>query len=443
MAAKKCSAPPDWSAGPSPKPDCVAAVRTQSRARTQHYVDSVSRRLRVLKITAWIGAAVLVGFAVLELFSMHTAPWIPVFQLVVAAIYVMTPMLYRFGELVAPLTFVGFGYATIFVLCWTVGTGSGLQYYFLVAATLVVLTLGIEHIVLAATLAGIGAVLAITVEFLVPYDTGVQPPWAQTTGFVVTIASACVMVVATVWYALREIARAEAVMEAEYERSETLLANIMPASIAARLKDPARNVIADKYDEASVLFADIAGFTERASDTNPAELVRFLDRLYTDFDALVDKHRLEKIKVSGDSYMVVSGVPWPRRDHVEALAQLALDMKDAVADLKDPQGRPVPLRIGLATGPVVAGVVGSRRFFYDVWGDAVNVASRMESTDAVGRIQVPEPVYERLKDDFLLEERGDVAVKGKGVMRTWYLVGRRPEADSGGRRTAASQPAGV
>ncbi|GBE67880.1 adenylate cyclase [Mycobacterium sp. MFM001] len=439
MAAKRCGAPPDR----SHKQDCVAAVRTQSRARTQHYVDSVARRLRVLKITAWIGAAIVLGFGLLQLFTIHTARWIGIFNLVVAAIYAITPMLYRFGELVAPLTFVVFGYTTIFLICWTVGTGSGLQYYLLVGATIAVLTFGIEHIVLAATLAGVGAALAITLEFLVPYDTGLQPAWALTTAFVVSITTACLMVVATVWYALREIARAEAVMEAEYERSEVLLANIMPASIAARLKDPARTVIADKYDDASVLFADIAGFTERASDTNPAELVRFLDRLYTDFDALVDKHRLEKIKVSGDSYMVVSGVPWPRRDHVAALAQLALDMNEAVAGLKDPQGREVPLRIGLATGPVVAGVVGSRRFFYDVWGDAVNVASRMESTDAVGRIQVPEPVYERLKDDFLLEERGDVAVKGKGVMRTWYLVGRRPDADSGGRRTAASQPAGV
>jgi adenylate cyclase len=228
-------------------------------------------------------------------------------------------------------------------------------------------------------------------------------------------------------YALREIARARMAMEAEYERSEKLLTNILPAAIAERLKDPSRNIIADKYDDASILFADIAGYTKRASDTTPTDLVRFLDRLYTDLDALVDLHGLEKVKTSGDSYMVVSGVPQPRADHVEALACLALDVADAVADLKDPQGRAVPLRIGLATGPVVAGVVGARKFFYDVWGDAVNVASRMETTDVEGRIQVPQNVYERLRDAFLLEERGDVDVKGKGVMHTWYLVGRRDD----------------
>jgi adenylate cyclase len=243
---------------------------------------------------------------------------------------------------------------------------------------------------------------------------------------------------------VREIIRAEAAMELEYERSEALLANILPASIAERLKDPARNIIADKYEDASVLFADIAGFTERASDMPPDQLILFLDRLYGDFDALVDKHGLEKIKVSGDSYMVVSGVPQPRDDHVQALAAFALDMAEVVRVLKDSRGDPLPLRIGLASGPVVAGVVGSRRFFYDVWGDAVNVASRMESTDSVGRIQVPEDVYQRLKNDFVLQERGDIEVKGKGSMRTWYLIGRKPDTGSGGDvRTARSQTAAV
>ena len=245
-------------------------------------------------------------------------------------------------------------------------------------------------------------------------------------GFVITTISSCVMIVVTVSFALRDTARAEAVMEAQYDRSEALLANMLPASIADRLKEPDRGVIADKYEEASVLFADIVGFTERASSTAPADLVRFLDMLYSAFDLLVDKHGLEKIKVSGDSYMVVSGVPRPRPDHVEALADFAVEMTAFASEVKDPHGLSVPLRVGMACGPVVAGVVGSRRFFYDVWGDAVNVASRMESTDSAGRIQVPEDVYQRLKDDFVLHERGRIEVKGKGIMRTWYLVGRKP-----------------
>jgi adenylate cyclase len=236
---------------------------------------------------------------------------------------------------------------------------------------------------------------------------------------------------------MREITRAETAMEREYQRSESLLANILPASVAARLKDPTRSVIADKYDDASILFADIAGYTKRASSMPPSELVQFLDRLYTEFDRLVDKHGLEKIKTSGDSYMVVSGVPQPRADHMEALARFALEMADTVGKLKDPDGQPVPLRIGIGAGPVVAGVVGARKFFYDVWGDAVNVASRMESTDTEGRIQVPQAIYDRLKGDFVFEERGDVDIKGKGLMHTWYLVGKRP-ADDHQRLASAS-----
>jgi adenylate cyclase len=319
----------------------------------------------------------------------------------------------------------------VFFSCWQIGTGSGLQFYLVVSASILVLVLGVERIVLAGVLAAVGAGLVIVLELMVPDDTKLQPPWTLTIGFITSVVAASVMAFATVWFAMRETARAEIAMEVEYQRSETLLTNMLPASIATRLKDPTRDkMIADRYDDASVLFADIAGFTERASETAPCDLVAFLDRLYTEFDVLVDRHGLEKVKTSGDSYMVVSGVPEARPDHLQALAALALDMSESVAKLRDPANLPVPMRIGIAAGPVVAGVVGSRRFFYDVWGDAVNVASRMETTDQAGRIQVPEAVYQRLKDDFVLEERGNISVKGKGVMHTWYLVGRRSEPRS-------------
>lgn len=401
------------------------ALKGAMPARTQHYAESVSSRFRILKIAASIAAAISALFAVFQLVLGGPVWWIGLLNLVFAAIFLAVPLLYRFGELIAPLTFFVSAYISVGFICYTMGTGSGLQFYFLVSATLVVLIFGIERIVLASTIAAFGVAGTIALELLVPNDRGLGPPWTLTVGFVSSVIGSTVMVMATIWYALREIDRAEKAMEAEYQRSESLLANILPASIASRLKDPTRNIIADKYDDASILFADIAGYTRRASDTTPTDLVRFLDTLYTDLDALVDKHGLEKIKTSGDSYMVVSGVPKPRTDHVQAIACLALDIADAVSDLKDPQGRDVPLRIGLASGPVVAGVVGARKFFYDVWGDAVNVASRMESTDVEGRIQVPETVYERLKNDYLLEARGVVDIKGKGPMNTWYLVGRR------------------
>lgn len=429
MAAKKCGARKAGESAAERRPDCVAAVRSQTRDIRQHHVDTAQRRARILSIVAWLAVVVSVSFIAVQ-FIIGAFMWqVIVINVLAALVFAIVPMLHRFGELVAPLVFICTAYVTVFASCWDVGTGSGAQLFFIVGSCLAVLVLGIEHIVLASILAAVGAALVISTEFLIPRSTGLQPPWAQSTGFVITTVSACVMVVVTVSFALRDTARAEAVMEDQFERSEALLANMLPASIAERLKEPERNVIADKYDDASVLFADIVGFTERASSTAPAELVRFLDRLYSAFDTLVDKHELEKIKVSGDSYMVVSGVPRPRPDHVHALADFALDMADVAAALKDPTGRAVPLRVGLACGPVVAGVVGSRRFFYDVWGDAVNVASRMESTDSVGQIQVPDDVYERLKDVFVLRERGFIDVKGKGVMRTWYLVGRRVDEE--------------
>jgi adenylate cyclase len=411
------------------RPVCVPEMALESRvpARTRHHAETVARHLRVLTVTTRIGAVISIFFGVQGLVVGQDVVWIAVLNVASGAIFLLIPLLYKFGELVAPLVFYFVAYATITVVCWHLGTGSGMPFYYLLAATLMVLILGVDHLVLASVLAALGGATVIALEVLVPYNRGVQPDWAFKSGFILTVISAFVMVVAVAWYALRETRRARLAMEAEYERSERLLTNILPATIAQRLKDPSRNIIADKYDDASILFADIAGYTKRASDTTPSDLVRFLDRLYTDMDALVDRHGLEKVKTSGDSYMVVSGVPEPRDDHIEALACLALDMADAVADLKDPQGREVPLRIGLAAGPVVAGVVGARKFFYDVWGDAVNVAARMETTDVEGRIQVPQDVYERLNHAFLLEERGEVDVKGKGVMHTWYLVGRRDD----------------
>lgn len=412
------------------RPVCVPEVALESRvwSPSRHRAERVARRLRVLMIASRIAAAVSFTFGLFQLAVGGGLWWLGAVNMACGAVFLVIPRMCRFGELVAPVTFVAFAYVSVAFICFTTGTRSGLQFYFLVSAALVVLVLGIERIALASAMAAVGVALTVVLELTVPHDRGLGPSWTLTVGFISSVVSSAVMLVLTIWYTLREIERAEQAMESEYERSERLLTNILPETIAARLKDPARTVIADKYDEASVLFADIAGYTKRASDTSPAELVRFLDRLYTELDALVDRHGLEKVKTSGDSYMVVSGVPTPRPDHVEALASLALDMADAVADLKDSKGRDVPLRMGLAAGPVVAGVVGAKKFFYDIWGDAVNVAARMETTDVEGRIQVPDNVYERLHQSFVLEERGLVDIKGKGCMHTWYLVGHRAGA---------------
>jgi adenylate cyclase len=408
-------------------------------ARNRHYDGASVQRERLLRVAAVIAAIDMTGFGVIEFVFGKGLWYVGFVNLGTAAVLAVIPFLYRFGELVAPLVFITVAYAAITFLCWHLGTGTGVQFYFLIAAAAAVMVVGVERIGPAIAVAAIGVSLVIALEFTVPSDTGAERGWFITVGFVINTIAAGVMAVAIVWYGLRQIASAEAALEREYMRSEALLANILPASIAERLKDGPQSVIADKYDDASILFADIAGYTERASDTSPEELVAFLDGLYTSLDELVTRHGLEKVKTSGDAYMVVSGVPEPRPDHLEALAGLALDVADTVAGLTDSRGRAVPLRIGLASGPVVAGVVGSQRFFYDVWGDTVNVASRMESTSAVGRIQVPQLVYQRLTDRFVFEERGDVDVKGKGIMRTWYLVGRNGQRDQAAQIEKAPQ----
>ena len=394
-------------------------------ARNQHWAEAVTRPQRILNVAAWIAASVTATLGILQTITGDKVLLVGLVNIAVAGLFLAMPLLHRFGSIIAAVVFVVVAYASLTFVGSQLGTDSGVQFYYLVSASLAILVLGTEHLVLASITAAVGAALVIAMQLLVPGDTGLQPKWALTAGFIVSTMGAALMIFATVWYAMREVTRAEAAMEVEYDRSEALLANILPAQVARRLKDPAHGVIADRYDDASILFADIAGFTERASEISPTELVRFLDRLYTTFDRLVDRHGLEKIKTTGDSYMVVSGVPTPRSDHVQAIAELALDMSKAVAGLRDPRGNPVPLRMGIAAGPVVAGVVGARKFFYDVWGDAVNVAARMETTDPEGRIQVPENVFEQLRADFILEERGEVDIKGKGIMRTWYLVGRK------------------
>jgi guanylate cyclase len=214
-------------------------------------------------------------------------------------------------------------------------------------------------------------------------------------------------------------------LEAAQARVETLLLNVLPAEIAQRLQsDP--NSIADQFDEASILFADVVDFTPLSSVLDAREVVGLLDRLFTSFDELVDRYDVEKIKTIGDCYMVAAGVPRPREDHAHALASLALEM-GGCAQSCIPEGseHDLRLRIGISSGPVVAGVIGRRRFLYDLWGDTVNMASRMESHGVADCIQITRSTWELLRDDFETEPIGVVDVKGKGPVETWRLVGPR------------------
>jgi guanylate cyclase len=208
------------------------------------------------------------------------------------------------------------------------------------------------------------------------------------------------------------------------ERADNLLLNILPRSIADRLKAETRT-IADQFASASILFGDVVDFTPLAERLPPAEVVEVLDHLFSHFDELAERHGLEKIKTIGDCYMAAAGVPSPRPDHARALALMALDMQAAMRSVDEVGHLGMELRIGINSGPVVAGVIGRKRFLYDLWGDAVNIASRMESHGTSGRIQITRATKDLLGDEFVCEPRGTIPVKGRGEIEAWYLVARR------------------
>jgi guanylate cyclase len=218
-----------------------------------------------------------------------------------------------------------------------------------------------------------------------------------------------------------------AALRVEQAKAENLLLNILPRSIADRLKAESQT-IADQFSSASILFADVVNFAPLAERLAPAEVVGVLDRLFSHFDALAEQHGLEKIKTIGDCYMAAAGVPSPRPDHAHALALMALDMVSSMRSIDPVAELGLELRVGINSGPVVAGVIGRKRFLYDLWGDAVNTASRMESHGTTGQIQITRATKELLGEEFVCELRGTIPVKGKGEMEVWYLVGRRAEA---------------
>ncbi len=225
---------------------------------------------------------------------------------------------------------------------------------------------------------------------------------------------------------IKERQGAEVALRLAQQKSDHLLLNILPAAIVEALKK-GENTNAERFDSATVLFADIVDFTSIASRISPLELVKFLNQIFSKFDELTEKHGLEKIKTNGDAYMVAGGLPVPRPDHAEAIANMALDMQEAIADFKTDKGEPFQIRIGINTGPVVAGVIGTKKFSYDLWGDTVNVASRMESQGLPGCIQVTTAVYQQLKNDYVFEERGPISVKGKGETIAYLLTSKKDD----------------
>lgn len=264
-----------------------------------------------------------------------------------------------------------------------------------------------------------------------PFLTPAEIPRVVTVNFFVLNI---VAVSGVVYYLLRHFIQG---MAAERRKSELLILNVLPSSVARRLKAGERP-LADRFEHAGILFADIVGFTPISEEVEPDALVDFLDELFTQFDDVTERWGLEKIKTVGDAYIVLAGVPELGSGDIEALADAALEMRDLVKDVRLPNGAPLQVRIGMDVGPVVAGVIGTRKFAYDLWGDSVNTASRMESSGIPGEIQVTERAYQHLAGRYRFQARGPIEVKGKGVISTYLLKGRSEQPEhrdvaSGGR----------
>jgi ligand-binding sensor domain-containing protein/class 3 adenylate cyclase len=223
-----------------------------------------------------------------------------------------------------------------------------------------------------------------------------------------------------------ELQEKNQVIEEERMKSERLLLNVLPPAIAERLKSGV-SIIADKFESVTVMFVDIVGFTKLSARISPEHLVEDLSMIFTSFDTLAAKYKLEKIKTIGDAYMVVGGLPEPMPNHTEAMAMMALELIQSIQEMMENLEDPITVRVGMHTGPVVAGVIGVQKFAYDLWGDTVNTASRMESSGEATKIHCTEDVYMALRETFRFEERGMIEVKGKGLMKTYFLLGRLDE----------------
>jgi len=312
------------------------------------------------------------------------------------------------------------------LLMWMFGAASDLNYAVLSFVLILIMEIGTRRpaamIVLITPL--IALFWALPIWFPNPQPFTNATPWLLETIQFANLSSLIMVTLLMIVVILRRAENAEIALASEYDRSEALLANLVPAQIAARLKENPGEVIADENAEVTILFADIVDFTPKAARMAPEELVNYLNRIFSAFDALTARHGLEKIKTIGDAYMAAAGMPTARTDHAQAAAEMALDMLETTRRLSADMGETVEVRIGVHTGSAVGGVIGTTKVFYDVWGDTVNTAARMESHGEAGHIQLTTEARTALGSSYTFAPRGSVEIKGKGKIETFWLTGR-------------------
>jgi adenylate cyclase len=384
---------------------------------TRRYDRETQRRLKILNVVAYLIALITLIYAIQQMFvDFQLLLPVIVLNLVIVAIALLVPFAHRFNDIAGALLIAVTEYIALFLFTLYLGRTSGvhIQYFATPAAFFVIFGLHRLRLILAFTAVGLVLHIAAWMLFprhsaLIPVDDAMLNSLYMTASF-----STITMIAAVVYYAFR-------LAEDARGQTEALLRNILPDSIADRLTDKPDAVIADSFEEASVLFADLKGFVPLAKTLGPERTVGLLNEMMRSFDRLAIVHGVEKIKTIGDAYMVAAGVPEPVADHAPRLARMGLAMLQATAELAATFGVPLNLRIGIASGPLMAGVIGAKRLTYDVWGDTVNLASRLEGQSTPGRVLVASATKARLEGQFQLEPRGALDIRGLGEEEAWFL----------------------
>ena len=403
-------------------------LRLLADAGTAGYPPDIKRRLKILNLIAYLIAATTFLYAI-QLTQMGFKEYQSMIYmnlgLVVAAL--MVPFAHRISEIAGGLLIVGAEYAALMGFTAFFSREAGLQLQFIVAAAALFVIFDLKRIRLIVLIVLLGLALHLCAWFWFPAIGRVTPEEQSVADslYVQGAVTTFVLIAASVYYAfsLTEHAKAE---------TDAVLRNVLPDAIVERLKAKPGVAIADSIDEASVMFADISGFVALTLRLGADKTVELLSRIVSEFDALAARHGVEKIKTIGDAYMVVAGLPEPTSDHTARLARMALDMLGYIAELRTETGLALNIRVGLASGKVTAGVIGTKKFSYDVWGEPVNLASRLEGLSAPGRVLVCPTCHARLIDAFEFEPRGSIDIKGLGPQETWYLAARVCAPDPNG-----------
>jgi adenylate cyclase len=384
----------------------------------------IARRQRFTNVAAYAAAVNAAShLVILAFYNLRGLLIIHVYNALFTVVVLGVPLLHRFADHAAAVALILLIVCGHLFVVWAIGLAGDLHIYFTLAGAMLFL-FGVQNWKLFVPFFTLMAGALLFALNYAPIDGFVLPEDERLRDLLSTHAmiNTITLNAALLFYALLALQRAEVELENQHARSEALIATVMPAPIAERLKAGAER-IADRVDDLSVLFADLVGFTEAAHGLPPEAVVDYLDRLVRDFDALCQRHGVEKIKTIGDGYMAAAGLDGNGSAGAVAIGHFALAMLGAIRTYPALGGRRLTLRIGIHCGPATAGVIGDTRFSYDVWGDAVNVAARMESHGEPGRIQVSEAFRSLTADAFLFEERGTTDIKGIGGARTFFLLG--------------------